>query len=1008
MRLYLMVLIFFGSSGYGFYEQETVGDTSQGRPGNTAKLVNSIGMELIKIPAGSFSTETGYAKPKASTKATYSHTITLSKSYYMGAFEVTQAQYEKVIGTNPSAFKRLPATGAPKQPGGGVAEQKLCTTCPVEMVTWTQAVEFCNRLSELPEEKAAGHVYRLPTEAEWEYAFRAGAANPVYLPEDEKELDKVAWWIGNANFRTKPVGEKSPNAWGLYDMAGNVEEYCSDWHADDYPAESITDPRGPAENKRSVRILRGGCYETLLKWMCSGLRSSEIAGNSYNPRTGFRVVMQQASDIEIADALGELWEAEPKLLRQSIQLIQARWKLALPFLIEIADGKATTDEEVTKRLLARVVLAAQDPSRFDKVFEDFSIKHMNYFLEISDILEPQFVAAQGQLKKVLVDPKEALHRRMFALHALQRTAPEVLDSIWDESWEELFARQLTNRIGVELPAELEWVNRAIYQQVLQPSREKLRSKLIKIFERIPRNRFELEETNQAMAVLSTYFSDDPSLLADLLINAPRGRRGDALHALSGLYRYPMVGGQSTIDRSAIGPEILDKLSQVIQTPPPSELDASQRVRFAERRVNAASYFFQLYEFEKVLPLFDWKDDPETVTQWMLQGMANHKFLTFVSQLPPGKTRDTALYATLLSNSNRFTGPPPGAPSDEQEFWNQVLDWYTNEPSSAVHSALRWYLKKNSKHSLVDKLDETPVPYSPNREWFTMRIPLIQSKSPSVPQDPDQYTCLTFVVFQPGTYTVEPMEITYNQGQKISRKTLVLDRPIAILDREISPKELEAFRSGRVVYHDSHPMKCSWYESVEFCRWLTAKAGMSEESQVYVDPKTLDASSVPFFRSYNARNYPIDWPYDLKKTGFRLPTNTEWEIATRGETSTAYGFGNDESLLPEFAWSEHSDYRHMSTSQSRSRWMEGRALRPNLRGMFDMHGNYEEWVNDRSKHSIYGSPNDQQHLGILRGGDAIDVERTRSSSWATEVLSRLDRPVSFRLAITLPDGPSEKP
>ncbi len=1000
MRSYLIILSLFGVAGCGFDEQETVGDATQKIPVRTVSFENSIGMKLIPIPAGSFSTAPGYAKTNASPNATLRHTITLSRSYYMGAFEVTQAQYEKVIGTNPSAFKRV-FDAVQTQPAGGVEDPGLGMTRPVEMVSWMQAVEFCNRLSELPEEKAAGRVYRLPTEAEWEYAFRAGATNPVYLPGDAKELDHLAWWSGNSLPTTNPVGGKSPNAWGLYDMAGNVKEYCSDWYAEDYPAASIEDPKGPTDVKWSKHVLRGGSYQTELHWMNSNLRSPELVSNHVSPTVGFRVVMQEAKAFEIADVLRDYWDAKPKLLRQSLQLIQSQWESALPSLTAVSKGPASSDAERIKRLLARVAIAAQDPSKLDKVLEDFSTQHVDYFLEISDMLEPQFIAAQQQLKNVLADPNVALHRRIFALHALQRTAPEVMESLWDASWEEQFAQQLVLRLSDESQADFERTKKKIYRQVLRPFRDELRSELINIFEKVPQNRFELQQTNQAMDVLASYYSDDPSLLADLLINAPRGQRGVALDALRVLTRYPMVEGKVTIDRSAIGPEVLEKLSQVIKTPPPSELEASQRVRYATRRVNAASYFFELEKFEEVLPLFDWKDDPEAVTQWMLQGMASNAFLTFVSQLPPGKTRDTAFYASLLSNPNRLSGPH----SEEQKFWDKVLDWYANEPNSAVHSAIRWFLKKNSKHQLVDQLDETAVPYSPNREWFTMKIPLIESKSTSVPLSPYQYACLTFVVFQPGTYTVEPMEISYAQGQRISRKTLVLDRPVALLDREISRQELNAFQTGKVDGRNSHPMKCSWYESVAFCRWLTVQAGMSEMSQVYVDPSTLDASSVPFFRSANAQDFPIDWPCDLKKPGFRLPTNTEWEIATRGETSTAYGFGNDESLLPEFAWSQHSDYRHMSTSIDRSRWMDGRSLLPNLRGMFDMHGNYEEWVNDWSEHSIYGSPEDQPRLGILRGGNAMDVERTRSSSWATEVRSRLDLPVSFRLAITLPDHPN---
>ncbi|MGZ0173968.1 MAG: formylglycine-generating enzyme family protein [Planctomycetales bacterium] len=165
------------------------------------------------------------------------HQVTLTKGFDLGQHEVTQEQYEAVIGTNPSQFK------GPQN--------------PVETVSWDDAVAFCRKLSELPAEKSAGYVYRLPTEAEWEYACRAGTKTTYSFGDSDSELGDYGWYDKNSGKTTHPVGGKKPNAWGLYDMHGNVFEWCQDWHGD-YRSGSVTDPTGSSSG--SYRVIRGGCW----------------------------------------------------------------------------------------------------------------------------------------------------------------------------------------------------------------------------------------------------------------------------------------------------------------------------------------------------------------------------------------------------------------------------------------------------------------------------------------------------------------------------------------------------------------------------------------------------------------------------------------------------------------------------------------------------------------------------------------------------------------------------
>jgi formylglycine-generating enzyme required for sulfatase activity len=204
----------------------------EGKPAPLKKvpkeLVNSIGMKFRLIQPGSFMM--GSDKGDSDEKPV--HKVTLTKAFYIGVYEVTQEEWEKVMGSNPSSFK------GPKN--------------PVNSVSWDDAQEFVRKLSEkenLP--------YRLPTEAEWEYACRAGTATEYYWGD---AFDgRYAWTDSNSGRKAQPVGTRRPNAWGLHDMSGNVWEWCQDWQSSGYRVkhESV-DPKGEGGGRH--RVYRGGSW----------------------------------------------------------------------------------------------------------------------------------------------------------------------------------------------------------------------------------------------------------------------------------------------------------------------------------------------------------------------------------------------------------------------------------------------------------------------------------------------------------------------------------------------------------------------------------------------------------------------------------------------------------------------------------------------------------------------------------------------------------------------------
>jgi formylglycine-generating enzyme required for sulfatase activity len=226
---------------------------------------NSIGMKFVVIPPGEFMMGSPKGEPAHRNDETL-HKVTLTKPFQLGMHEVTQEQYQKVMGTNPSKFKTV--------------------NHPVEQVTWDEAIEFCARLSDLPAEKRAGRVYRLPTEAEWEYACRAGTTTAYSFGNAQGQLSNYGWWKVNSGGATHPVGLKKPNPWGLYDIHGNVYELCQDWYGG-YSGGELTNPKGPVSG--SVRVNRGGSWFSGDGVCRSAIRGTRTPGDR-NIGLGFRVV----------------------------------------------------------------------------------------------------------------------------------------------------------------------------------------------------------------------------------------------------------------------------------------------------------------------------------------------------------------------------------------------------------------------------------------------------------------------------------------------------------------------------------------------------------------------------------------------------------------------------------------------------------------------------------------------------------------------------------------------
>jgi formylglycine-generating enzyme required for sulfatase activity len=235
-------------------DQKTSG-ASQSQPGASA-VKNGIGIEMVLVPAGSF--KMGSTNGEGSEKPV--HEVTLNQSFYMGKYEVTQAQWQAVMGSTPSHFKG--------------------DNLPVESVSWDDAQNFINKLNESKD----GFRYRLPTEAEWEYACRAGTTGDY-----AGDLDAMAWYDKNSGNQPHVVGTKLPNAFGLFDMHGNVWELCQDWYHDSYNGAPNDGSAWLNGGEQKYRVLRGGSWY----YFATRLRSASRYVVTLHGRVsdvGFRVV----------------------------------------------------------------------------------------------------------------------------------------------------------------------------------------------------------------------------------------------------------------------------------------------------------------------------------------------------------------------------------------------------------------------------------------------------------------------------------------------------------------------------------------------------------------------------------------------------------------------------------------------------------------------------------------------------------------------------------------------
>lgn len=257
--------------GFGLLWQFGCGSHKSGAP--TAKSSASNGIPSSIPSTTKLVPVTNMVLIKAGTFVRIKHRVTISEDFWLGKYEVTQAEYVPLMGKNPSHFTNNPSL-------------------PVEKVSFLDAAAYC--LAVTKREREGGRLplnyeYRIPSEAEWEYACRAGTTNRYSFGDATAEADQYAWTAENSESTPHPIGQKRPNPWGLHDMHGNVWEWTRDWFAE-YPAADLKDPRGPAQGK--FKVFKGGGWNNDVEFARSANRFMMSPSNGIH-FVGFRLALGQ-------------------------------------------------------------------------------------------------------------------------------------------------------------------------------------------------------------------------------------------------------------------------------------------------------------------------------------------------------------------------------------------------------------------------------------------------------------------------------------------------------------------------------------------------------------------------------------------------------------------------------------------------------------------------------------------------------------------------------------------
>jgi formylglycine-generating enzyme required for sulfatase activity len=637
--------------------------------------------------------------------------------------------------------------------------------------------------------------------------------------------------------------------------------------------------------------------------------------------------------------------AEPQELGRLIREELPRYRRwANPLLYQHARAEANDEQ----RLRASLALLDVDPAQVPYLARRLLDCTLADFPVVRDSLRPHADGLLGDLWRALHDAKRIADQRFHAGMALAAYAPD------ENDWTPGDAAFLVDHL-LRSPSD----DQRTLRQYLKPVAGRLLAALQAVF-REGKEGLPL----RAADAVADFYSDRPALLAELA-SVARPEQYDVL--------LPLLTRED--NRAAAR----DRLLSLVAEEPAATLDERQRVELGRRRAGAAITLLHLEQREGAGAVFRVRGDPEALTQFVHRVKDRH--------LGPGPLLECLLrqpkplvrFALLLALGEYRLDELPEKSRPRVKEW--LPAWYRQDPSSAIHGACGWLLRTWGFTREAAEVERTPLPYDPTggREWFVEEI---------------GGEHFTFVVFAPGEFLMgSPPGEGYRQKNERQHRVR-LTRRFAISDRELTHGQFRRFLDdtrhpfvdvGEASPSLEHPLvMATWAEAVYYCWWLTKQAGRNDE-QCYEAPSEGAAGQ---------GNLPRNWPCRPDHRGFRLPTEAEWEYACRAGTITTYGFGSDRELLNYYGW-----HLHKGTEV-------GCRLRPNLRGLFDMHGNAWEWCQDWYQGRLEDAddpmgPDDGKNRTLRGGGYDRSAWHCRSAYRHSPTPDYRGPYMGFRLVQTLP-------
>ena len=648
-------------------------------------------------------------------------------------------------------------------------------------------------------------------------------------------------------------------------------------------------------------------------------------------------------------AVEALLTADPQSVLNSAEKATAYRFWTGDKLQRLAAGKAGTRDERRRQRHARLALVPFDSSHVDPLLDDaVTTGDTAYVGVIREALLKANAKIEGDCWSRFRNRELSDRQRFQAGVMLAGLVPR------SEKWNDVDFQLLVN--------ELAALN-SVYQLQFWPLLQGVGDRMLPPLEELFRNRARPESEQLAAANAIAFFAEqDAQRLARLLLIA----KGPQYNILFEKYR-----------------EVADKQTEEgfaarIQREPTNDLDAESRIALGKDRAISAITLLRQGKRESILNVLGYESDPEALTQFVHRCRARDVTPTELMELldivdqrrgpldgDRQKIDDSAMYALLLAlGEYSWDDLPP----KRETLVERLEAIYEKDPSSGVHSATGWLLRQWGQREAVDRVNQTPLAYDAtgHREWFVREIECKTGATGELFAKPKTLH-FTFVVFQPREFAMgSPDEEPGRESDEMQHQ-VTLTRPIAVCDRELTwaqwmPREGTGRRDAykrqfsRTLGDNDPVFGVDWFDAVSYCHWLGKQAGLSKDEQCYEDPSSLPKV---------VQGKPANWRLRLEGAGFRLATEAEWEFVCRSGTGTAYSFGHDADLLAQYAWflKNSGDWLH-PTGQ----------LRPNPRGLFDIHGNLYEWCHDWFGPELSDATNP-------KGADTGSRRGYRGGSWS---------------------------